>query len=51
MIRVSSRAHNSIGLDTFKALGYNCLRIPFLYDMIMDGTNFVEAGWTNVSVR
>ena len=32
-------------LDNLKSLGYNCLRVPFLSDMIMDGTNFVEDGW------
>ncbi len=34
-------------IDHLKALGYNCLRVPFLYNQIQDytGTNYPEEGW------
>ncbi len=37
-------------LDNLKALGYNCLRVPFLYDLIQDGTgtNYLEEGWARL---
>lgn len=37
-------------LNNLKALGYNCLRVPFLYDLIQDGTgtNYLEEGWARL---
>ena len=37
-------------LDNLKSLGYNCIRLPFLYNLLQDetGTNYLSNGWTRI---
>ena len=37
-------------LDHLKSLGYNCIRLPFLYNLLQDetGTNYLSNGWARL---